>query len=1460
MKRKRYKHLKRSEINKHKLISIFLLFIIILALTTNIWFGDDYIVFSDIDFGINDKDYIVKMFGLFNDKFSSMNFFNLSRLVFIVPFYLLALIFSNWIPGFLLKSIIISLLLMSAFGMYKLCKKLLKTHFGKFENNYHYYGLIIPALFYALNPWVMLRIQHIFLLPGYACYPFVLNYFIDLFKLHNTENREALEQKTTLRIFWRKYSISKATHEDIATSIKLALFICIGSAAIHYFFFYVLTLLFLSIAILIHNMTATKEKLFFFKLFFKRHVTLWTITFLFCAYWVIPYLISMFATNIEPNNVNVVDTLNMFSRNSNVRNILYFVSYWWPMFDTGKFLDNAFWIGGGVFLFFIAYIILYRIKNHYYITLFTVSTILMIALATGVNTNLLDRLNIFIVTRIPVFGQIFRDPNKLVGPMAAFFAILISFAIDRYLFLLKREQFGKTGQIAFILVMLLAHYFYYRPFKLIFTEVYYAGTKLPQEYKAVNENFSTQEGKILWTPEMENMLLTNKISTYKWNMPEGIGKELGLMRATGNFHMYSSSKPVIFQHENNDGAVPYLYSFFQHLMDKTGGQHLDDLISWSGFNEVGFHNDVYGQDERQAFNYNVLNAQKNLTQHYKDDIFTLYNVDTAQKDVFAANRILYQSKALFSTMYMFDYTDALGITPSNTGLLWAQQKKQNIQTSNTDIIVGDNKFDLIMPLVDNQYFYYPFNNVNTGNPNTGWAKININDAEWNWLLKINGLSHYFQYDFSRGIVYTNVSNKLEDSSGYLYNDNNSELLGIKEVLNDFFTVSDPNMFKLTVFPGSSANDTVLQGEIAKGLPGNKVWQAATSKKVDVSSMQGGFLRIQSVLSGVNASSIHFKVIFYDDLGEELKVSYLTKSDDASDFQKVALSSDFYVPESAKTMVINILSFQDINLDTYFWIHDFKIYNIVGGAVPNTLRIPIKSNTGNSNFRILARVFTSEVGSDLKFNSGSEEITLSLNGDKPVFKWVDLGEMHIENGYVDLLPSDGLTVIGALAIIPVDEYDSIINTTLNKLQGYQTDFSLFNQDYTVDANFIINNMDNLRILPNTIDGNITLLDKGDIYKDIDIIREGDYNLSITANIPEESLLNAVISTEAGEEKIVNFISEASVERNFTGSHYKVIDEKNKYFLSAQPNINSNWNIKKYSFSKVHLAPGRYTIHFYIDSIAKNLVDKNNLGLIKEGDVKIPPELQQLDEELLYGNAGSVEVWNEKVNGVNTFKNSKTISRLWLIYSLNKIPVKKGELIGFRASVDTAGLKDIHGKLLWTDTDSLLTKTTYVPYNESSKDFFIYYEAPIDGYVLPTFLSRGRSDAEGSFSINNAELYKIDDFAKLEGSAIIPDMEVSADTISSVEETSFGKYEVRNTRYLIQNEAYNPIWRFSSIVNQEPVAINFIHNGFLLDQTDHSGYFIISPLIIGTYYLSLILSALSLITALILFRKSLRKSSA
>lgn len=1447
-----------------KLISQIILLAIVLVLTKDMWLGKGYIIFTDLDFGMNDKTYIQRIFGLFNSMFSSMNFFNLSRLAFITPLYLMSFIFSNFIPAFLLRSIILVSLVISAIGMYCLCEKLLKSYFGNFIEKYHYYGLIIPALYYTINPWVIFRIQHIFLLPGYACYPWVLYNFIDLFREKDEE--ESNENVSINKFFFsrKKLTITRSIFKDLILSIKIAIFICIGSAGIHYFFFYILTIVLLSLAIFTRRLICEKKVGFLIKIFFVKHIMVWGITFLINAYWLIPYIIAMFATTIEPNNVNVIESLAMFSRFSNLKNIIYLISYWWPMFDTNKYLNVYFWIGGGIFIVLIIYIVVYRFYRCFGIRIFTICVIFMIMIAMGVNGgSIFGAFYIFVVTKIPIFGQIFRDPNKIIGPMACFAAIFIGFAVDRVLFLIKREHFGVKTQFLFLIFIIVGHYYYYEPFKIIFSQGYYSGSDIPQEYKDVNENHNPKDGKVLWMPSMDNMLNENQITNYNWNKIEN-GEDLGLNKTVSDFHFFSSSKQGIFQHENNDGMVLYLYSFLQDLLDKTGAQHFDKLISWTGFNEFAFHNDIYDQGDRIEFNKKVLDEQKGLTPYYNNKIFTLYNVEKNQENEFGINRIAYLSKGLFSFLYMMDETDRLNITPQNTGITWSQLKKQNVNIGTSDIMVGDNKLDFAMPYIDNKYVTYPFDLINTGDPHTKWGKTLTMTPDWNFILKSNNVKNYdYDYDYSHGIVYTNVSNKLDIP---IYNFNGSigeEILSTKDILNDFFKADNSDIFSLTVFPEINSADEVLYGNVSNGYSGNNTWQVAKSKIMDMSKYAGKFLRIQSVVSGVNAGTVNYKVRFFDGMNNEIGVSYISKSDNMAEYEKTNISENIYVPQECKNMRIDILTTMDIASHVYFWIHDFRIYDISKNIKENDIKIPIKQKSKSDEYRVFIRAYMSNASKNITIRGESTEKNINLNSVQSSFKWIDVGNVKIGKNGLDLVPSDGLTIINQVDIIPIEDSDNVINEGLKKLNGIQMDFSIANEDYDVESNFPIRNMEEVRVFPNTINSSITPIDKGEMHKTIDIINSGNYNLSITGNIGVGKEIIAEISNEAGvkvldiTKKEDDFANGGQVlSRNFQGTHYTPVKQENKYFLDMQKDISTEWLIKKYELPTVHLEPGKYTITIKANSKEENMLNRDEAHFLGYNEVIIPDQLRDKDKEILqsFPSTQYLNITKSYNKEDIVLKNNSIQSDLWIIYTLNKILVKKGQILGVRVKINSNGLKDISGKLLWTDQNSILKTSSYMSYDETNNEFYILIEAPIDGFVQPCFFSKSDGVNEGTFSIKTSEGYIVDNFIKIEGTSLIPDSIEKVEDNGEVEKSASGEINIKNSKYFVFNEAFNPIWRFWGEHSEQPQTINFIHNSFPIHSNKETGRVVILPILTISYYIGLAISIISLIQGIFIIIKN------
>ena len=92
-------------------------------------------------------------------------------------------------------------------------------------------------------------------------------------------------------------------------------------------------------------------------------------------------------------------------------------------------------------------------------------------------------------------------------------------------------------------------------------------------------------------------------------------------------------------------------------------------------------------------------------------------------------------------------------------------------------------------------------------------------------------------------------------------------------------------------------------------------------------------------------------------------------------------------------------------------------------------------------------------------------------------------------------------------------------------------------------------------------------------------------------------------------------------------------------------------------------------------------------------------------------------------------------------------------------------------------------------------------------------------------------------------------------SNNKQRTFWQNNYKNARYLINNEAYNPTWRFVGIGAEEsvPISMNFIHNGFKLKGTEAVGFISINPLLNISYYLSLGISLISTIIGFLILKR-------
>ncbi len=88
------------------------------------------------------------------------------------------------------------------------------------------------------------------------------------------------------------------------------------------------------------------------------------------------------------HNINVSDTLMLFSRHSSWTNVLFLTSYWWPMFDLTT-LPLTFWIAGAITLLLILLgaVVAYRQPIHLFFSLLAIP---LIVFATGTHEQVAD--------------------------------------------------------------------------------------------------------------------------------------------------------------------------------------------------------------------------------------------------------------------------------------------------------------------------------------------------------------------------------------------------------------------------------------------------------------------------------------------------------------------------------------------------------------------------------------------------------------------------------------------------------------------------------------------------------------------------------------------------------------------------------------------------------------------------------------------------------------------------------------------------------------------------------------------------------------------------------------------------------------------------------------------------------------------------------------------------------------
>ncbi|MCY1692577.1 hypothetical protein OVA29_20345 [Exiguobacterium sp. SL14] len=189
----------------------------------------------------------------------------------------------------------------------------------------------------------------------------------------------------------------------------------------------------------------------------------------------------------------------LFSRHSSWTNVLFLTSYWWPMFDLTT-LPLTFWIGGAItlLLILIGAIVAYRQPIHLFFSLLAIP---LIVFATGTHEQVADAFVLF-VTKTPLIGAMFRDPNKLVGLLMVSYSLLLAVGLNAVFIRASRTIPLQLYRIVSIFGTLIVVACFFLPYRTVYMEGFYHPVKIPKEYTAIQEEV---DGKWLQFPIADEM-------------------------------------------------------------------------------------------------------------------------------------------------------------------------------------------------------------------------------------------------------------------------------------------------------------------------------------------------------------------------------------------------------------------------------------------------------------------------------------------------------------------------------------------------------------------------------------------------------------------------------------------------------------------------------------------------------------------------------------------------------------------------------------------------------------------------------------------------------------------------------------------------------------------------------------------------------------------------------------------
>lgn len=1438
---------------------------VLIVLILNPIFTSGHIVFSDLDFGFSSKGYLGEIFGIWNERWSTSTLLNLARLIYILPSYLISALFNYSGPIFI-KSFIFILIFNSAFSMYILSKRLISVYFSKEYDFFKIFALLSGSLFYALNPWVIIRIQHIYLLCGYSLFPLVLTFFFNAF--------DPKFQKQIIPNY--KVDSTKLYKRNILDLFLLSLILTISSGAIHYFFYGAIFLTTLGLLVLIKTLIQNKTKKKIIIICFLKKLLMFSLFFiLMSSYWLSSYIGSiLLKAQASQHNINVIDTLSLFSRYSSIKNVLYLISYWWPMFNISN-LPLSFYLGGGIILAFIFYTVIFKAYKHNILLFFLLLSIIFLIVATGVSLNFFAPIFEIIVTKTPVIGAIFRDPNKLVGLMAIGFSIFLTFGVESFYSKLNNTIYHNLIKFLTLCVVIISFIFYLLPFYNHFINGFYKPVPIPNEYLDIQSYLTDKEdfnSKVLYLPIADNMTRSNTgVATPTWNIN---GDKDGIEKATGDIAIYSSSKNTIFHHEGNIPSISYYINFLQYLMDKGYSSNIGKLISAFGVNELAYHNEYLDKEERQSFNEKILGIQKDLVKTYSNDIFTLYDVLDKVPYLYSVPSKIYTPNG-FSKMESFSNIPSFNF--NDFGVIFSTLEGNNfIDKTNVGDYIETNSFnDLFLSSLPKDNYLKPFDSINDGNAFLKWSKTYLSNNDWLWYLSSQDIQNFpFDFDFGAGVALTFATSKLNllpyevnKAKGKLLFDFDSLLRTEK-----FFKPDNPQFFNVGANPKSNTNNIpTLVGEIVRGEPDN-IWQVAKSGIIEAKADNP--YKFNIVVSGRGTNKVHVKVRFFDKDMKELGVSYVVGPREEVNFDTVNFTGEYVSPANSKFMRMDILTLQRPEQKTYWWIHDINIFDMEEYKAPNTFSIN-KTYDRETISKLYIRTLISNKGGKLLLNVGGKDIYVNTyDSQKNKFEWVDLGDVIFNKGdnIITIDNKSGFNAVNILALVPLSDIDKLsfpVKSAIKKgnlfsmLEG-ENDFSYKG------------NIQSSRSYPSLSLGRGISLQNGYMETTTEILKTDTYTFALKINgfnKNEGNIKLNIQNIETGE-KIIKEISSNMFRDKGVKEGIAIDKDLNKdYFPQVFMKLPESLNYyKTLVINDINLIKGNYKITLEFKSNVPTLSSFSDIHKFNPSEMVIPEFTKDIfQEDCSDCQTVTFDMMRDRLIGdIFHIDYDKTCSCDWYDYASKQIPVNVNDEYLFNIDIKSEGINKRHMKVVFLDKDLNLVDVTYIDDVEEykKKEWNSYqqiFKAPINSkYMQIHLLARGSKEEGGYAELKNysvisyKEMFLLDNLGIFEGNSyenFLNSTSTNNVTYSRKDsmERDFKLDNKENKRVLLNYiESPNPLWevKIGQYKERGTMILNGVTTGIITEETGEGKIEIILK---NIYYLSFPLMFLSIILLIILLKR-------